>query len=198
MPRQRAPWFRFYSRVLHDPKVQGLSGTDFKAWINLLCLANEADPRGSLPSDADVGFALRIPAAKAGLLLARFHEFGLLDLDEEVHRVVVHDWHEWQFKSDNEADNKADYRRRQNRTTSRTTAGQRTGQHMDMSDARDQRSETEEETETDQIPPVVPPKRGDRVKGKGAREARNRMANPDSVLSQISRRFEAVANGVAR
>src|SRR3990167_8619903 len=96
----RVPWFRFYSEVLHDPKVQTLSGADFKAWINLLCLANESTPRGSLPLDADVGFALRITTQKAGDLLARFMEWGLLDADEELHRLVVHGWERRQFASD--------------------------------------------------------------------------------------------------
>jgi len=31
-------WFRMYAEVLDDPKVQRLSGDEFKAWVNILCL----------------------------------------------------------------------------------------------------------------------------------------------------------------
>lgn len=104
-------WFRFYSEVLHDPKVQKLSGNDFKAWVNLLCLANESDPRGSIPPDADVAFALRIPVTKAAQITTRFMEWGLLDVDEDVHRLVIHKWNKWQPASDNAAERMANKRR---------------------------------------------------------------------------------------
>ena len=94
-------WFRFYSEVLNDPKVQQLSGNDFKAWVNLLCLANEHEPRGQLPlHDAEVGFALRISTMAAGRLIARFVEFGLIDLDPIGRTVTMHGWAGRQFASD--------------------------------------------------------------------------------------------------
>ncbi len=45
-------WFRFYSEVLDDPKVQGLSLGLFKMWINLLCIAARND--GYLPAGSHI------------------------------------------------------------------------------------------------------------------------------------------------
>lgn len=53
-------WFRFYHEALDDPKVQRLCPELFKAWVNILCLASEGTPRGSLPSVEDIAFRLRL------------------------------------------------------------------------------------------------------------------------------------------
>ena len=104
-------WFRFHSSSLHDPKIQRLSGNDYKAWVNLLCIANEEEPRGSLPSTPDVAYLLQITAPKANTLLNRFIELGLLDLDEDIGRIVLHKWEKWQRNSDNAAERIANKRR---------------------------------------------------------------------------------------
>ena len=75
-------WFRFYSEVLNDPKVQRLPITDRWHWIELLCLANERETRGTLPSISDIAFALRMPAAKATACVETLKAAGLLDLTE--------------------------------------------------------------------------------------------------------------------
>ena len=94
----RVPWFRMYSEVLHDPKIQTLSPTDFKHWVNLLCLGSESEPRGSLPADTGVAFALRITPYKASQLLCQFHERGLIDIEDGCY--LIHGWNKRQFASD--------------------------------------------------------------------------------------------------
>lgn len=89
-------WFRMYDELLDDPKVQRLSGDDFKAWVNILCLASRKD--GVLPPVADIGFALRLDAKKASAVVARLVGAGLLDQDGD--RYTPHGWNARQYKSD--------------------------------------------------------------------------------------------------
>jgi hypothetical protein len=92
-------WFRFYSAALDDPKVQRLPGDLFKAWVNLLCLANEADERGTLPSVEDITFRLRLGGVEGRETVATLVAAGLLDeADGALH---IHGWTSRQKKSDN-------------------------------------------------------------------------------------------------
>lgn len=89
-------WFRMYDELLDDPKVQRLSGDDFKAWVNILCLASRKD--GTLPPVADIGFALRLDAKKAAAIVARLVAAELMDQDGD--RYAPHGWNARQYKSD--------------------------------------------------------------------------------------------------
>ena len=95
-------WFRFYSDVLDDPKVQHLSPELFKVWVNLLCLANESEPRGFLPPVTDVAFRLRVNERKAASLIRSLREEGLFDDDGETLRP--HNWDGRQRRSDDIAE----------------------------------------------------------------------------------------------
>jgi len=63
------PWFRFYTEVLEDPKVQTLDPEDFKHWVNLLCLAAKND--GIIPEIGNVSFALRETFTTVSTVLER-------------------------------------------------------------------------------------------------------------------------------
>lgn len=89
-------WFRLYDELLDDPKVQRLSGDDFKAWINILCLASRHD--GSIPPVDDIAFALRADLKKASAIVARLVSADLLVQIGD--RYMPHGWNERQFKSD--------------------------------------------------------------------------------------------------
>lgn len=84
-------WFRFYSSSLDDPKVQRLPAELFKAWVNLLCLANEGDPRGTLPSLTDIAFRLRMSEEEAAAVLTDLENRNLIDhyFDNEM---TPHNW----------------------------------------------------------------------------------------------------------
>ena len=101
-------WFRLYTDVLDDPKVQRLPAPLFRTWINLLCLAGKGD--GLLPGLADIAFALRLDEDDAveavGALTAR----GLLELVEGT--LVPHNWHGRQFASDNVSERVKRFRER--------------------------------------------------------------------------------------
>lgn len=89
-------WFRLYTDVLHDPKVQRLPGDLFKAWVNLLCLASQSD--GRLPKIEDIAFSLRINERDAQNSVTELVSRGLLDDREGV--VTPHNWAIHQKNSD--------------------------------------------------------------------------------------------------
>ncbi len=139
-------WLRLYDDVLDDPKVQQLPPALFKHWINLLCLASKSDPRGSLPSVADVAFRLRLPTGKVSVILASLTSVGLLDQTPDGH--AVHGWNGRQRASDDVTERVRRHRDRQDETLQTRSV---------------QRSETplDTDTDTEQIqngePPVGPP-----------------------------------------
>lgn len=100
-------WFRFYTDVLNDPKVQRLPAETFRTWVNLLCLAKEHD--GVLPDLPDVAFALRIGEEQAAGFLAELTERGLLDR-EELNTLIPHNWAGRQYPSDNSTERTRRYR----------------------------------------------------------------------------------------
>jgi hypothetical protein len=114
----RGGWFRMYEEALDDPKVQRLSGDDFKAWINLLCLASRNG--GRLPPSADVAFALRMDAHGAATLLSRLADGGLLDTRQggaHGSHHAPHGWEERQYKSDTSTDRVKRFRQRSKTVT---------------------------------------------------------------------------------
>jgi predicted transcriptional regulator len=94
-------WFRLHEEILDDPKVQRLSGDDFKAWINLLCLASKHG--GKLPPLADIAFALRLPIETVSTVLERLLNGGLIvrrSGGADGGHYAPHNWAERQYKSD--------------------------------------------------------------------------------------------------
>jgi hypothetical protein len=113
-------WFRFYNEALEDPKVQKLSGDQFKAWVNLLCLASKND--GLIRSASDAAFGLRITDSKAMEIISILAARGLLDRVEGG-SFTPHNWSERQYKSDtsNERMKRLRERRRSGDVTSTVT-----------------------------------------------------------------------------
>src|SRR5574341_917443 len=101
-------WFRFYDDTLNNPKVQRLSGDLYKAWGNLLCLANKNG--GNLPPIADIGFALRVAEQKAQGWVAALIKAELFDQTSDG--IRPHDWDEWQYASDSAAERMRRHRQR--------------------------------------------------------------------------------------
>lgn len=108
-------WLRLYSGVLNDPKVQRLPLAIFKGWINLLCLANESDPRGSLPGQEDIAFALRLSDGDATELVSQLKSAGLLD--ESDGALSPHNWDGRQHASDDVNVRVARFRERKRQVT---------------------------------------------------------------------------------
>lgn len=93
------PWFRLYHEVLHDPKVQNLSASDFKAWVNLLCVACQND--GYFPDAKDCAFALRMKPTEFGKVLERLKSAGLVRVSGTDDSCgLPHGWAKRQAPSD--------------------------------------------------------------------------------------------------
>jgi hypothetical protein len=108
-----ARWFRLYSEVVNDPKVQRLPCEDFRAWINLLCLASEND--GRLPSIEDVAFALRMTVDGALTVVERLSNGGLIDRlngGPNGYHYAPHGWDKRQYKSDTSTERVKRFRQR--------------------------------------------------------------------------------------
>ena len=104
-------WFRYYIEALDDPKVQQLSAEQFRAWVNLLCIA--AKHGGKMPSDSDCAFALRLDVETFHETFSALHDAGLFD--KEVGRdshTEPHNWKKRQYKSDSSTERVKRYRKR--------------------------------------------------------------------------------------
>lgn len=91
------PWFRFYTEVLDDPKVQRLPPHLFKTWVNLLCLAGTND--GAFPTVDDIAFRLRMSTHDVEQQIDELILAGLIDIERGGKRTP-HNWSRRQFVSD--------------------------------------------------------------------------------------------------
>lgn len=89
-------WWRAYDHSVDNAKLQRLPGDLFKAWYNLCCLASAN--KGTLPSMADLAFKLRVSEAKARNVVETLQQLRLVD--EEGGAFRMHEWDEYQYKSD--------------------------------------------------------------------------------------------------
>src|SRR5262245_5749714 len=99
-------WLRLYCDILDDPKVQKLSGDDFKAWINLLVLAKEGG--GLLPPIEDIAFKLRTTEENATRLTEELVKRGLLDSDGKD--ITPHNWDGRQYEGSSSTERVRRYR----------------------------------------------------------------------------------------
>lgn len=149
-------WFRFYSEVLDDPKVQRLPGNLFKSWVNLLCLANKSRCRGVLPPLTDVAFALRLSEAAAKGLVRQLIDYGLIEVLGDG-SLCPHNWDGRQHPSDDAAGRKREYRARLSQPTdpppdpdtARDTS-QPTARDINGTSPVPEEKREEEETETEE------------------------------------------------
>src|SRR5512135_1120720 len=96
-------WFRLYSEVLNDPKVQSLRPELFKFWINLLCLANVQKERGSLPPTPAIAFQLRMRPDRVARFLSELQARHLL-MTGASGQLKPHNWDARQPQSDRVAE----------------------------------------------------------------------------------------------
>lgn len=142
MPRAAKPWFRVYSDLLDNPKIQRLKPPLFKQWVNLACLANMSTPRGCLPPVKDIAFRLRMAEGLAAAVMAELVALRLVDVDGDM--FVMHDWADWQYESDTRE------------TEGRSAADEKTSTSKDR-----KRSAAKQPTLRGDSAAIPPPLRGD-------------------------------------
>lgn len=101
-------WFRFYGDAVNDPKVQSLTGEQFKFWVNLLCVASQSD--GGIKI-SDLPFILRDTRANIERLVSDLKAASLLvSSNQSSDYVAPHQWNKRQYKSDTSAARTRRYR----------------------------------------------------------------------------------------
>ena len=134
-------WFRLYSETLNDPKVQRLSPTLFKTWINLLCLASTLG--GKLPRSLDdIAFRLRISVQDAESQLDDLILAELIDIATDGTRQP-HNWKIRQYVSDSSAKRVQKHRKNKRMTACNVTCN-------GSVTPPDSETDTEKDAETDQ------------------------------------------------
>ena len=115
------PWFRFYVSTLNNSKVQSLTDSMFRGWVNMLCCAATHD--GILPGLAAFAFELRITEAKAKRLLENLLALGLIDRDD-AGELTPHAWDEFQYVSDSSTERVRKHREKRSRSVTETPSEQ--------------------------------------------------------------------------
>lgn len=114
-------WFRFYTSVLDDPKVQRLPGDVFKVWANLLCLASKVNhATGELPPVPDIAFALRLSVPETTNYLEGLAGEELLDRTRGG-GYAIHNWANRQKPSDSSTVRVQKHRRKRPPVTGNST-----------------------------------------------------------------------------
>jgi len=91
-------WLRYYTDTIDNPKIQSLPAVLFKFWANLLCVSQIYS--GFLPGIAEISFRCRCPEKQAAEWIEDLKSRKLIDQTHEG-KLVMHDWEEHQYVSDN-------------------------------------------------------------------------------------------------
>lgn len=141
------PWIRLYTDVPSNPKVQLLSPTLFKFWVNCLCLYGK---KGTMPDVAYIAWITKMSIDAAQDKIDNLVEYGLFLQEDGV--ITPHDWDELQFESDTSRDRQRKYRERQAKRNGDVTVTVQ-DQNRPETDQRQTRAETERATPESPSPP---------------------------------------------
>lgn len=146
-------WLRLYDTILDDPKVQQLPHAVFRSWINLLCLASQSEPRGTLPNIGAIAFRLRISESLAKGHVKTLVTVGLLDETSDG-CYEPHNWTGRQRVTDDVAQR---VRKHRATVTSNEPVTLQSVPPVTLHETPLKRSRaTDTETETDTEPPLPP------------------------------------------
>ena len=105
------PWHKSWACSLDNPKIQMLTGDQFKNWSNLLWIADRHDDEGALPDIKLIAFQLRVSPNDALVLLNEQMSLGLVEMNGIGY--VIHDWKHWQGDGKTDAQRKRNQRDRE-------------------------------------------------------------------------------------
>lgn len=107
-------WWRAQNSCVDNAKLILLSDKAHRNWFNLNCVANEHG--GILPSLPIIAVKLRLSEARVAAAIAELVSKNLFDQREDG-SFVPHDWHQWQYKTDEadptNAERQKNFRKRQ-------------------------------------------------------------------------------------
>jgi hypothetical protein len=93
-------WFRLYSEIVDDPKMNKLTDKQFRFFISLLCLASESDSGDGVirMSPKEILWRLRIHHHSLPQLYPPLYHLGSIEYTEDFTKIV--NWNKRQFVSD--------------------------------------------------------------------------------------------------
>jgi len=95
-------WFRLYSEILDDPKINKMSPKKFKFFIFLLCLASEQEHNGVINlTEKEISWRVRMPLKTVASCLAELKELKIITANPPISFI---NWGKRQFKSDKSTD----------------------------------------------------------------------------------------------
>lgn len=147
-------WFRMYSDLRGNRKLDALTDPQFRVFIYLMCYANEQEPRGTIPQIEDAELlAAECARGDTQLLIEtveRLKKFRTLTQEDDG-SLVFRNWEKRQYESDSSIE-----RVRKHRTKKRN--GDVTARNGDVTPS-DTDSDTDTETEIYNTP--LTPQRGE-------------------------------------
>lgn len=150
MAARKQPWLRWYTDVMHNPKVHRLGrGAEFWTWTMLLCAYRENGDK--LPSIDDLAFTLRTPKNTLLKHIETIIRVGLLDRTTDG--LKPHNWDERQFKSDSAKERTKEWRERHKKRPRDVTSD-------DHVTSQDTESDTEQRNTQNRGSERAPPHRG--------------------------------------
>ena len=97
----KMPWFRMYHEMVDDPKIGTLNDSEFRLWVELLCLACQACNGGTTNlTVSETEWKLRKPVSETlpKLLLVGIVTLHLNERGKET--IFIPKWKDRQFQSD--------------------------------------------------------------------------------------------------
>jgi len=106
MPRAKKTWYRLHVELLRDRKIRRLPAAQRWVWIALLSIARQSPTPGTLLLDdgsvavvADIVDEAAVSDKDVRTAIESFMASGMVHLDGSA--IVITQWHERQFESDN-------------------------------------------------------------------------------------------------
>lgn len=110
-------WFRLYSEILDDPKIQKLSDSEFRKFIYLMCFACELDQAGHIPyPNNEIAWRLRCDDVTMCDALVTLQKLKITSQNDSG--IVINHWKKRQYKSDTSVERTRRYRERKKSVTS--------------------------------------------------------------------------------
>jgi len=136
-------WFRLYTEILDDPKIQKLDDAQFRDFVYMMCLACEVEKNGLIPySKEEIAWRLRrdpVTLCDGVVTLAKCHI--VTDNGEGIR--FLH-WQKRQYSSDSSAERTRRWRAKHKQVTSPVTSPRRYGDALEQNRDRD-RTDTDKE-----------------------------------------------------
>jgi hypothetical protein len=119
------PWIKVSTSIISNPKVMGLTGDAFKAWVCILAATKLYGDGALLPPVKRLAFALHVNQDVLGGHLLALTRAGLLEQTDGG--IAIHDWDAWQRLYPSESKDARAERQRRSRLSRGVTTGHDNG-----------------------------------------------------------------------